>query len=1220
MSEGVVGRGVFGSMVLPSRPEVAACPEQDESINKASWEPPAGIYGHSVSGSHVDCDDSPEPDEATKRVKLSKIAMDKMRQHWLEQQEAQPTPRMRQSLRHVTSEVTSDEAASLQDEIIPVTLKKDSNEQVELRPFSRPELALTQSFRLLNSDDWEKKIEGLMFLRCLARYHSDVLNSRLHEVCLAVIQEKRAKLSKIAMDKMRQHWLEQREAQPTPRMRQSLRHVTSEVTSDEAASLQDEIIPVTLKKDSNEQVELRPFSRPELALTQSFRLLNSDDWEKKIKGLMFLRCLARYHSDVLNSRLHEVCLAVIQEVGNQRSGVSRIAMVTLGELYSGLQKGMDQELEATAKVLLHKTGKINAFIRQLADAALGSMVQNCTPTRSMNALLAGGLGHLNAAVRRCTAQHLTTLVEKIGTGRLLSGTKNLTDRILPAVSKLAQDSSPETRYFGRQMLLFLSSHRDFDKMVEKYIPPKDLATVRDTVVTLKTKFIKKDPNEQVELRPFSRPELALTQSFRLLNSDDWEKKIEGLMFLRCLARYHSDVLNSRLHEVCLALVQEVRNQRSGVSRIAMVTLGELYSGLQKGMDQELEATAKVLLHKTGKINAFIRQLADAALGSMVQNCTPTRSMNALLAGGLGHLNAAVRRCTAQHLTTLVEKIGTGRLLSGTKNLTDRILPAVSKLAQDSSPETRYFGRQMLLFLSSHRDFDKMVEKYIPPKDLATVRDTVVTLKTKFIKKDPNEQVELRPFSRPELALTQSFRLLNSDDWEKKIEGLMFLRRLARYHSDVLNSRLHEVCLAVIQEVRNQRSGVSRIAMVTLGELYSGLQKGMDQELEATAKVLLHKTGKINAFIRQLADAALGSMVQNCTPTRSMNALLAGGLGHLNPGVRRCTAQHLTSLVEKIGTGRLLSGTKNLTDRILPAVSKLAQDSSPETRYFGRQMLLFLSSHRDFDKMLEKYIPPKDLATVRDTVVTLKTKFIKKDPNEQVELRPFSRPELALTQSFRLLNSDDWEKKIEGLMFLRCLARYHSDVLNSRLHEVCLALVQEVRNQRSRVSRIAMVTLGELYSGLQKGMDQELEATAKVLLHKTGKINAFIRHHADAALGSMVQNCTPTRSMNALLAGGLGHLNAAVRKYTAQHLTTLVEKIGTGQLLSDAKDLTDRILPAVSKLAQDSSPETRYFGRQMLLLLSSHRDFDKMVEKYIPPKDLATVRDTVVTLKTKIDCH
>lgn len=72
-----------------------------------------------------------------------------------------------------------------------------------------------------------------------------------------------------------------------------------------------------------------------------------------------------------------------------------------------------------------------------------------------------------------------------------------------------------------------------------------------------------------------------------------------------------------------------------------------------------------------------------------------------------------------------------------------------------------------------------------------------------------------------------------------------------------------------------------MAVVTLGELYCSLQKGMDQELDATAKVLLHKAGESNAFIRQDVDAALDSMVQNCTPTRSMNALLNGGLGSVS---------------------------------------------------------------------------------------------------------------------------------------------------------------------------------------------------------------------------------------------------------------------------------------------------------------------------------------------------
>ncbi|KAF0044513.1 hypothetical protein F2P81_003671 [Scophthalmus maximus] len=188
------------------------------------------------------------------------------------------------------------------------------------------------------------------------------------------------------------------------------------------------------------------------------------------------------------------------------------------------------------------------------------------------------------------------------------------------------------------------------------------------------------------------------------------------------------------------------------------------------------------------------------------------------------------------------------------------------------------------------------------------------------RKNVSEPQEMCPFSKPDLALTESFNLLSSEDWEKKIEGLMFLRSLAHYHSDTLQGKLHDVCLCLIQEVKNRRSGVSRVAVCTMGDLYTHMQKAMDQELEGTAKALLQKAGETNAFIRQDVDAALDCMVQHCTPTRSINALLSGGI-----------------------------------------------------RFFGRRMLLSLSSHPDFDKILEKYIPTKDLPTIRDTIFTLKTK-------------------------------------------------------------------------------------------------------------------------------------------------------------------------------------------------------------------------------------------------------
>ncbi|XP_059915960.1 TOG array regulator of axonemal microtubules protein 1-like [Gadus macrocephalus] len=258
----------------------------------------------------------------------------------------------------------------------------------------------------------------------------------------------------------------------------------------------------------------------------------------------------------------------------------------------------------------------------------------------------------------------------------------------------------------------------------------------------------RDPPEPPGPHHFHKPELAMTQSLTLISSENWEEKMEGLTVLRSLAQNHVDTLLPRLRDVCLDLVQEsacclprvclspcvsgspVKNLRSGVSRVAVCTLGVLFCHLQRAMDKEVDTTARALLHKAAESNSFIREEVDAALGHMVRHCTTARCINAFLDGGLSHLSAVVRKCAAQHLADLLERVGVARLLSGGKDVTDRILPAVVKLALDSSPEPRSFGRRMLLFLSSHRDFDSMLEKNIPTKDLSAARKTVSGLKAK----------------------------------------------------------------------------------------------------------------------------------------------------------------------------------------------------------------------------------------------------------------------------------------------------------------------------------------------------------------------------------------------------------------------------------------------------------------------------------------------------------
>jgi hypothetical protein len=53
--------------------------------------------------------------------------------------------------------------------------------------------------------------------------------------------------------------------------------------------------------------------------------------------------------------------------------------------------------------------------------------------------------HKSGAVRRATSQFLVPVVERMGPGRVLSGIKDVTDKILPTAVNFLLDGSPETR-------------------------------------------------------------------------------------------------------------------------------------------------------------------------------------------------------------------------------------------------------------------------------------------------------------------------------------------------------------------------------------------------------------------------------------------------------------------------------------------------------------------------------------------------------------------------------------------------------------------------------------------------------------------------------------------------------------------------------------------------------------------------------------------------------
>uniref|UniRef100_A0A8C2TJZ1 TOG array regulator of axonemal microtubules 1 n=1 Tax=Coturnix japonica TaxID=93934 RepID=A0A8C2TJZ1_COTJA len=448
-------------------------------------------------------------------------------------------------------------------------------------------------------------------------------------------------------------------------------------------------------------------------------------------------------------------------------------------------------------------------------------------------------------------------------------------RVKVTMSKSAQDKMRQKKKERREQ-----SHKEYQEVKDleekerspserlNLNEPENAATDNEIPLGLRGRYKDRTPSvthspevmDPSELEPFAKPEAALTEALALLADDDWEKKIEGLNFIRCLSAYHTAVLTGKLHETSLAVAQEVKNLRSGVSRAAVVCLGDLFTYLRKSMDQEVDNTVKVLLHKAGESNTFIREEVDKALKAMVNNVTPARALCSLINGGQSHLHTAVRRCTAQHMADVIERVGPEWVLSGTKGVTDRTFPAIARFALDSSQQTRYYGRKMLFCMMTHPDFDKTLEKYVPAKDLPYIKEFVNNLQQKGLGEMPldtpsakgrrshtgsvrhsrssstsrdafnitdREATEAREVSRkpaPRNSLESEeyvkdiVGLLNAKDFRDRINGIKQLLSDTENNQDVVIVNIVKIFDAFKSRLHDSNSKVNQVALETMHKM------------------------------------------------------------------------------------------------------------------------------------------------------------------------------------------------------------------------------------------------------------------------------------------------------------------------------------------------------------------------------------------------------------------
>lgn len=166
--------------------------------------------------------------------------------------------------------------------------------------------------------------------------------------------------------------------------------------------------------------------------------------------------------------------------------------------------------------------------------------------------------------------------------------------------------------------------------------------------------------------------------------------------------------------------------------------------------------------------------------------------------------------------------------------------------------------------------------------------------------------------------------------------------------------------------------VCRTAVMVVGELFIHLKRNIEPELEKVMMPLILKSGDTNKFLREDCNVALDAIVENSSPAKIILIVTAEAVYHKSPVVRTTVSRLLAYTVERMGIAKALAGGKDMTEKLLPAVAKLAQDGSPDARNYSKSCLhRMIHEHPDFEKILKKSLTPNTMRNLEKILEALK---------------------------------------------------------------------------------------------------------------------------------------------------------------------------------------------------------------------------------------------------------
>jgi len=166
--------------------------------------------------------------------------------------------------------------------------------------------------------------------------------------------------------------------------------------------------------------------------------------------------------------------------------------------------------------------------------------------------------------------------------------------------------------------------------------------------------------------------------------------------------------------------------------------------------------------------------------------------------------------------------------------------------------------------------------------------------SKYIKSD-----ELEPLENPEQEFKRQVVILQkSSDWSQQFEACNQVRRISKHHPAAILQQgpyLQTWISLLIRLADSLRSSLSKIALLTINDMFQFLKRCMEPNLDSLMKILLKKGTDTNSFISDEADNAMVSMCNNCMDSKVLQVILAQNLNSRSNIMRQKISKCLQAL-------------------------------------------------------------------------------------------------------------------------------------------------------------------------------------------------------------------------------------------------------------------------------------------------------------------------------------